>query len=288
MDDEKLDFLVRKKVSICTSLDGHKILHDKNRKKMKESNYDKVSFWVKRINEIYQEKNVESEVNALLTVTKESLKYPKEIIDEYLKFGFNKIHLRFLNKIGCASNVWPHIGYSAEEFINFWKKAMDYILELNKKGKEIIERMAVIIIQKAILNFEPNYLELRSPCGAAIGQLLYDYDSKIYSCDEGRMLGDDLFLLGDVNSVSSYSEIMSSPEVCSLVLSSINDSFCDSCVYKPYCGICPVCSYVEKNNIVANVRETTRCKIFMEQFDYIFKKLQETENEKIFIGWAKQ
>jgi hypothetical protein len=30
-------------------------------------------------------------------------------------------------------------------------------------------------------------LELRSPCGAGIGQLLYNYDGKVYTCDEGRI-----------------------------------------------------------------------------------------------------
>ena len=29
-------------------------------------------------------------------------------------------------------------------------------------------------------------IQLRSPCGAGIGQLLYNYDGKVYTCDEGR------------------------------------------------------------------------------------------------------
>ena len=40
------------------------------------------------------------------------------------------------------------------------------------------------------------------PCGAAIGQLAYNYDGKIFTSDEGRMLhemGDSTFLIGDVH-----------------------------------------------------------------------------------------
>ena len=51
---------------------------------------------------------------------------------------------------------------------------------------------------------DPNYLDIRSPCGAGIGQIAYSYDGKIYTCDEGRMLGgmgDDIFCIGNVHSI---------------------------------------------------------------------------------------
>jgi len=54
---------------------------------------------------------------------------------------------------------------------------------------------------------------------------------------------------------------------------SINDNFvCNDCVYKPYCGVCPVCNFADQGNIIADIRNTTRCKIFMKQFDWVFKE----------------
>lgn len=44
-------------------------------------------------------------------------------------------------------------------------------------------------------------MELRSPCGAALGQLAFTASGNVYTCDEGRMMaemGDDAFKLGNV------------------------------------------------------------------------------------------
>jgi hypothetical protein len=65
---------------------------------------------------------------------------------------------------------------------------MDYILELNKKGINFREMLSGIYLSKILTDRDPNYLDERSPCGACIGQVAYNYDGKIYSCDEGRML----------------------------------------------------------------------------------------------------
>ena len=61
-------------------------------------------------------------------------------------------------------------------------------------------------------------MELRSPCGGAIGQMAYYHNGKVYSCDEARMLaemGDDSFCLGNVYK-DSYNDLMSS-SVCKVL-----------------------------------------------------------------------
>jgi len=40
---------------------------------------------------------------------------------------------------------------------------------------------------KILTENDPNFLDSRSPCGACIGQVAYNYDGKVYTCDEGRM-----------------------------------------------------------------------------------------------------
>jgi len=93
--------------------------------------------------------------------------------------------------------------------------------------------------------------------------------------------------LGNVKK-DKYKQVISSSQTCSLVSSSINDGqICDYCVYKPYCGICPVCNFVEQGSIMAKISETARCKIYKEQFTYIFNKIKEPENKKIFLGWME-
>ena len=272
MDEEKLKFLMQNGITICTSLDGPKEVHDYNRRYIKGSSYGFVVKWIKEINKEYRRRGEDKKINALVTLTKKSLKYPHKIVDEYVKLGLETIHLRFLNGLGTAQKSWKNISYSVKDYLRFWKNAVDYIERLRKKGVKIEERMVNIIEQKIKGKTDPGYLDLKSPCGAAIGQLVYNYDGRIYSCDEARMLKEDLFMLGDVKK-DNYKDILTSDKTCSVINASINENFiCNNCVYKPYCGVCPVCNYAEHGNIIADIKNTARCKIFMEQFGWVFKK----------------
>ena len=291
MNKEKLDYLIKNEVDICTSLDGPKELHDKNRRFFSgNGSYELVSRWITEINGEYSKRKIKNRrLNALVTITKDSLKYPHQIVDEYVSKGFTGVHLRFLNNLGDARGTWKEISYTPEEFISFWKRSMDHIIGLNKNGVRIKERGATIILQKIFDKKDPGFLDLRSPCGAAIGQLAYDHNGDIYTCDEGRMIGEDIFKLGNVKT-DDYSETMASTNVCAITSSSINDSvgYCNNCAFKPYCGLCPVCNYAEQGNIIAKVPQTTRCKIFKEQFRYIFEKLKEPANSKILRSWTEK
>ncbi len=270
MDENKMDYLIDKGVAICTSLDGPKKLHDHNRASS-GSNYEQVVKWIKRFNEEYKKRAIENRrINALVTLTKESLKYWKEIIDEYYHLGLRSIHLRFLNKLGVAKKAWSSINYSVDDYLRFWKKSVDYIDKIG--NQEFEERMVKIMENKIAKQHDPNYLDLRSPCGAAIGQLAYHHNGDIYTCDEARMIGEDLFLLGNVKK-DKYKDIVTSDKACATVAASINDQYvCNDCVYKPYCGICPVCNYAETGSVIGRISESARCKIFKEQFDWVVKE----------------
>lgn len=50
------------------------------------------------------------------------------------------------------------------------------MIRLNQKGVRIIEGHARIFLRKILGGFSENYMELRSPCGAAVGQIAYYYD----------------------------------------------------------------------------------------------------------------
>ncbi|MBS1266520.1 MAG: hypothetical protein MAG795_00487 [Candidatus Woesearchaeota archaeon] len=207
MDDEKLKYLRKNLIAICTSLDGPKYVHDKNRMMIGGGgSYDKVAKWIKKINKDY--KKGHAKLNALVTITKHSLKYPKEIIDEYRSLGLHVIFLRWVDPFGFAGPVWDKISYSAEEFLEFWKKGVDYVYELEEK---FFERSSLILLRKMLGKYDPAFLDIANPCGAGIGQLAYMHDGSIYSCDEGRMYGGEFFKLGDVN--QSYKKVMTSPKM---------------------------------------------------------------------------
>ncbi|MBU4502793.1 MAG: SPASM domain-containing protein, partial [Nanoarchaeota archaeon] len=272
LNDEMADFLMKERIGLCTSIDGCKIVHDKNRQ-----GHDETANWIRKI----KEKNYR--INALLLITKHSLSYHKEIVNEYVNLGLDTIWVKALNKLGYAKDNWKEIGLTAEEFLSFWKKSLDYIVEINKNTL-LKENSTVIILRKILKKKGSNFADLQSPCGACIAQLAYDYNGDIYTCDEGRQF--DIFKVGTVD--DKYTEILSSNETKSIVETSINDNpVCETCAYKPYCGLCPVCAYSETNNIITKLPDR-RCKILKGQFDYIFEKLIFDENfRKIFFTWIE-
>jgi radical SAM protein with 4Fe4S-binding SPASM domain len=287
LDKDKLDYLIENNVSICTSLDGQKILHDKNRPFITGAgSHLLLEESIKTLEEEYKKRGINwRKVNALVTITKYSLPFWKEIVDEYIRLNLDEIHLRFLNNLGDARQSWKEIAYTPEEFIDFWKKSIDYILELNRKGIRFREMSSLILLIKILGERDPNFLDIRSPCGAAIGQLAYTPQGDIFSCDEARMVAEDLFKLGNVKN-DTYKKVISSSSTTSLICASINDcQICDYCAYKPYCGVCPVCNFVEQGSIIANIPKTARCKIYKEQFTYIFSLLRDSKNKEIFLSW---
>ena len=287
LTSERYRFLVKNNVIFCTSLDGPKYLHNKNRPFPGGDSYKATVSWIKKTTDRQKKDKSLYRISALLTVSRASLNYPRKIINEYIKLGFSGIHLRPLSFLGLSGKMKDKIGYSAEEFLKFWRKSMDYIIDLNLKGKIFKERGSMIMLKKMLTDIDPGFLDLRSPCGAGIGQMLYNYDGKVYTCDEGRMLGDDTFLIGNVKE-NSYKEMISHDTVKSVCIASLLENLpCDDCVYKPYCGVCPVLNYALYGDIFASLPYNERCKLSLGMLDYLFQKLQEKKSKDVFEKWLR-
>ena len=280
MDEEKLDWLVRERVQICTSLDGPKDLHDKVRRLSGASAHDATVNWIARINAAYEAASLDPSlyhVEALTTVTRHHLSRGKELVDEYVARGCRAIFLRPLNPFGWAAKTKAALGYSASEFLAFYREVLDYIIKLNLSGVEFLERLAAIFLTKILTPDDPNYLDIRSPCGAGIGQVAYNYDGSIFTCDEGRMIhqmGDDAFRLGSVDAMT-LKDVVTHDTVKSLAMASCLDSIpgCADCAYKPYCGTCPIYNYGEQGNIFPQNPTNDRCAIYMGIQDTLFEYL---------------
>lgn len=292
LNDDMLNFLVENKVNISTSLDGHEFLHKLNRPSIIPDYYNKIKRNILRINDASLKNSFSiGKVQAIQTTTKHSLKFPKEIIDEYVSLGFNSIFLRPLSPMGFAKNNWNRIGYTAEEFIDFYLRAMEYIIELSVSGINISETYTTIFLRKIINNDSINYMELRSPCGGSIGQLAYNYEGSIFTCDEGRMLsetGDDSFKLGNVYE-SDYKDLIDNRITKTICISSCLEIIpgCEECVYSPYCGTCPIYNYVQGGSLFSLMPANYKCKINKGILDYVFNKLKENDKRvmDVFEKW---
>jgi len=295
LNDERADYLLKRHVSLCTSLDGPAQVHDKNRPLLGGGpSHEKVVAALKRIQDRCRGAGEKTYYlpSALMTTTRFSLPYGKEIVDQYVELGMGQIFLRALAPIGFAKRVWGEIGYSSKEFVEFYEKTLDYILDLNHQGTEIVERLTLVLLTKILKQQDPGYMDLRSPSGAGLSAVAYNYNGDVYAGDEGRMVaqeGDDLFKIGSVGA-SAWEQAATHAATRACAISSTLDgqTLCSQCAYKPYCGVEPVYHYETQNSIFGNLATSAWCDRHMGIFDVLFAKLRDPKARAIFERWLAQ
>lgn len=290
MTDDKLAWLVDNKVQICTSIDGPEALHNKQRILAGGNAYREATKWIEKINKAYENLGLDPvlyHVEALLTTTRGLLPYPKEVVDTYVDLGCRALFIRPVDPFGWAQRTAKTVEYPRSEYLDFYRAATDYVLELNKKGVQVLERYGAIFLTKILGDEEPNFLDVRNPGGAAIGQIAYSYDGKIFTSDEGRMvhqMGDSFFQLGTVFD-TTYRQLMTHPTTRALTLASNLDAQpdCVSCTYNPYCGVVPEHSYRTQGSIFGRMRESQLCAVHKGIQDYLFGKLRDDDPATVEI-----
>jgi len=293
MDEAKFRFLVREEVSVCTSLDGPAGLHDANRKWSGGSSHCKAVYWLKRFSAAAaKDGRADALPSALMTTTRLSLKDPRGIVDEYRALGLGGIFLRPLSPIGYAGGMWADIGYGPNDFLGFYSSCLDYIMKVNGRGEKFIERNAALLARKILRAEDPNFLDLRSPCGAGIGQLAYNFNGDVYTCDEGRMVaacGDDFFRLGNVRK-EKFRELITAPaaRVCAMASCLENQPYCARCAFKPFCGVCPVHNYSVQGSPWGNIRNGSWCALQKGMFKAVFSLLEKKKTREIIEAWLEK
>lgn len=289
VNDEIADFIADNGINVSTSLDGPQWLHEFNRPCAIPGGSFNAMLKGKQL---LEKRGLR--VGAIQTTTRASLNAAKEIVQAYIDTGFDSIFLRPLTMLGAAKQRWHEIGYTPEEFLSFYKAGLEEIIAANKAGIAISERHASIFLQKILACTSPNYMELRSPCGAALGQLAFTSSGNVYTCDEGRMvaeMGDEAFRLGNVfeNGYEEWIEHPSCKATCQASLLENIPACCD-CAYQPYCGVCPVVNYALTGSIYANQPNNDRCKVYRGMLDILFEKILENNSEvmKIFYDWSEE
>jgi sulfatase maturation enzyme AslB (radical SAM superfamily) len=191
------NFCKENKVHISTSLDGPKDLHNKNRPRPGKNSYEKT---IEGIN-LSRDFLGRDQVSALMTTTEISLERVEQIIDEYLDQKFNGIFLRHLSPYGFAIKTKSYMAYSTDRWLNFYKKGIEYIIELNRRGIDFREYYACTVLKKMLTSEDAGFVDLMSPAGIGIAAVVYNYDGTVHPSDESRMLaemGDKTFCLGNV------------------------------------------------------------------------------------------
>lgn len=283
LTEQVLDLCKRYNVLISTSLDGPAFLHNKNRGKI--DSFEKVVAGITKAREFLGFEHV----SALMTTSVEGLNYPIEIVDEYVKLGFCEIFIRALNPYGLATENENWEKYT-ERFIDFYKKALNHIIDLNLKGTFFREDYAAIILKKMITSFNSGFVDLQSPAGVVNSVIVYNYDGYVYASDESRMLaemGDNTFRLGSVD--ESYEQIVYGKKVKKMAKIWANETLagCSDCALKVYCGADPVRNYSTQRDMYGYRPNSLLCKKNKAIIEYIIELIITRGNEvlPVFKSW---
>jgi His-Xaa-Ser system radical SAM maturase HxsB len=288
LSDEILVFCREHNIFISTSLDGTEDLHNANRPNTGNNSYKITIDGIKRAREAL---GMDS-VSALMTTTKASLSCVTDIIDEYIRQGFNGIFLRSLSPYGFAIKTKSFDSYAIQQWQEFYCKGLDYIIDINKGGKFFVEHYTAIILQKMLTPYGTGFINLQSPAGIGIAGIVYNYNGEVYPSDEARMkaeMGDKIFCMGNLLT-DSYEQMMLSPALLVPLQESVAESvpMCEECAFLPYCGSDPDYHYATQNDFIGHKAFSGFCKKNMGIFRYIIQKMEDDpEAKKILERWVK-
>lgn len=209
-------------------------------------------------------------IKFFMDVSNEILGEEQRIIDFFVKNNFKSFFVRKTEDV------------NKDDFVDFWKNAIEKIYDINKKsGRIVIQELYTNILLKKMTNIDDVfYPELNDMCtGAVASELGYDLKGGVYANEES--IGIELFNVGNVN--SNYSSVVLSDDALALRSTSINGNVSvEMNPYKPYIGVCPVCNYLETENIIGRY-PSQRALILSEMLDYLFEKLLSEEEFLRFV-----
>lgn len=290
LTDEALTFFKEEGLFVSTSLDGPAFLHNANRPRPENDAYERTVRGIAKAKEALGH----DAVSALMTTTRQSLEHPEAIVDEYVNQGFDHIFLRPMSPYGFAAYNQVRLGYNATSFLEFYKRALQRIVAVNRAGYAMSEFFAQLLMTKMLTPFATGYVDLQSPSGAGISAAVYNYDGDVYPSDESRMLaemGDRTFRLGNVHQ-NTYEEMFGGELLRSLVQASCVESLpgCSDCALQTYCGADPVENYATQGNIFGHRPTSAFCQRNMGIMKHLLSLYYGEDSfvRELFRAWVQR
>ncbi|MBN8603133.1 MAG: His-Xaa-Ser system radical SAM maturase HxsB [Planctomycetes bacterium] len=248
--DEMLIFCRDHHIQISTSLDGPRELHNGNRPRPGNDSYERT---VSGVN-LARKYLGENAVAALMTTTEKSLTQPEAIINEYVRLGFSSIFLRSLSPYGFAVKTGAVQRYGSDGWLEFYKRGLEHIFQLNLRGHRFREEYATLLMTKMFSPFPTSYVDLQSPAGAGLSCMVFNYDGSIYPSDESRMLAemkDYRFRLGHL-SQDTFQSVITNDSLLEMLSETMAEGtpMCSDCGFLPYCGSDPVYHHATQGDVV--------------------------------------
>ena len=286
MTEDMLAFSRDHHVELSTSLDGPQNVHNANRPNPTRDSFERTIRAITRAREVCGH----DRVAALATVTRHSLPFPREIVDTYIELGFDSISLRPISPFGFAVKTGRKLGYTTEEYLKFYREALNHLIEVNLAGHAIEESYATLLLTRILTPFPTSYVDLQSPAAAGRNVLVYNYDGGVYVSDEGRMLaemGDDRFRMGSVHDTLATLWESDAMRIIQETGNAETLPVCSDCAFVAYCGADPVFHVTTQNDPIGHRPTSEFCHRHTGLFYILFELLAARDPDvlRVFLSW---
>ena len=274
LDDDKLDYLIDRRIEIRTRLDGPADLHNALHALGGGSAYAVTAMWIEKIHKRYEALGLDPSryrVPVTVTVTRASLGRGAAIVAELADLGCRAVTLQPVDVFGLSRDKVAALGCTTDEFLGLYTEVVGRMLGLEDSGAVLYERHAGTLLGKLLGRADASDLGLRSPGSSCVGQLCYGEDGIVYSSTEGHAiarLGDPVFEVGTVD--TNYQDLVSSDGTRALVMGGLLHSQpdCVNCAYKPMCGQQVEFNYKTQGSIHGRMRDSSWCRRQKALFDH--------------------
>lgn len=279
MEDNIAEFLKEHNVKVGTSIDGPKELHNAQRPYQSGGGtYEDIVYWINRLRKEYG-----LHVGAISVVTGISLDYdPKDMVDTFRDLGQKELFIKPYRPQGRAKEHDDELRMTAQEFFDFYRGAVEYILDLWRDGTDIIERTTREYIENFTSPKRRSMCKDR-PCGAGITMLSWTKDGDIIACDSLR--SEEEAKLGNVKE-DSYLDIRAAALPLVSMTTDVTPE-CTRCPFQAFCGMCPGNSFGEHDDPMPKPPLNFECQWQKKAFDYLLKKFTIKEDREILKSWSR-
>jgi uncharacterized protein len=292
---EMAEWLIANNVLIGTSLDGPAALHDATRTWKGGTPHAEVVGWIDELHRRYATLGRDPSqwrVDARLTVSRDTLPLAREVVDEYLAHGLRTLHVRSLDRAVVGAETWDQVGYELDDYLAYYRRTLDYMLECNRRGADIRERKASVVLTRILTATDAGVTDMQSPHGGGSAEFAYDVEGRVFPGDEARLvdaLGDPFLLLGHVAELTPET-LGTHHTVRAIAAASLLDvqPMCSDCWNKPFCGYSPVRTFITQGDLAGQRPDGVEHREHLAIATRLFELLDgaDAELSAILTRWA--
>lgn len=277
LDDEAIDFLISRKISVGLSLDGHIAeVSDRSRKTWSgQSTFQKV---IKSIRSFKGYKNL----SVICTITRENMSSLTEIVELLHEM---EVPVCMLNPVRCTLPGGYRAKPADHHLARNYLKALDYSYNLYRKtGRRLVIANFANILMSIIAPTGRRLMCDISPCGGGRCFFAVSSSGDLFPCSE--FVGLKEFKGGNIFKNVINNVLKSKPFKLVTNRSIENIKPCNRCAIRHFCGSpCPAEAHQMKGSI--NMPGAF-CELYEEQVRYALRVIADgKEDAYLWDGWNK-